>query len=129
MEENMKLNRLLLEEEIGSEIEQLSSFEFGSREYEEAIDSVAKLYRLKLEEDRIIFEHYNNRKEQELKHAQINESVKDRNTKICMAAAELFIPLMFYGIWMQRGFKFEESGTFTSTTFRNLFNRFKPTKK
>ena len=36
---------------------------------------------------------------------------------------------MFYAAWMKRGFKFEENGTYTSTTFRGLFNRFKPTKK
>lgn len=28
-----------------------------------------------------------------------------------------------------KGFKFEETGTYTSTTFRGLFNRFRPTKK
>ena len=38
-------------------------------------------------------------------------------------------PLMFYGIWMKKGFKFEETGTYTSTTFRGLFNRFRPTRK
>lgn len=42
---------------------------------------------------------------------------------------KLMIPLMFYGIWMKKGFKFEETGTYTSTTFRGLFNRFRPTKK
>lgn len=49
--------------------------------------------------------------------------------KVGIAAAELLIPLMFYGIWMWKGFKFEETGTYTSTTFRGLFNRFRPTKK
>jgi hypothetical protein len=46
-----------------------------------------------------------------------------------MAAAELVLPLMFYGVWMRRGFKFEQDGTFTSQTFRGLFSRFRPTKK
>jgi len=55
--------------------------------------------------------------------------VKDRYFKLGIAAAELLIPLMFYGIWMRKGFKFEETGTYTSTTFRGLFNRFRPTKK
>jgi hypothetical protein len=38
------------------------------------------------------------------------------------------LPLIFYASWMRRGFKFEETGTYTSTTFKGLFNRFKPTK-
>ena len=57
------------------------------------------------------------------------ESVKDRYFRLGMAAAELVLPLMFYGVWMRRGFKFEQDGTFTSQTFRGLFSRFRPTKK
>lgn len=34
--------------------------------------------------------------------------------------------LIFYAVWMNRGFKFEETGAYSSTTFRGLFNRFKP---
>ena len=60
---------------------------------------------------------------------QLDEQVKDRYFRLGIAAAELLIPLMFYGIWMRKGFKFEETGTYTSTTFRGLFNRFRPTKK
>lgn len=65
----------------------------------------------------------------EERHLQTNEQMKDRYFKVGIAAAELLIPLMFYGIWMRKGFKFEETGTYTSTTFRGLFNRFRPTKK
>lgn len=46
-----------------------------------------------------------------------------------IAAAEIVLPLVFYAAWMRKGFKFEETGTFTSTTFRGLFGKFKPTKK
>ena len=54
---------------------------------------------------------------------------KDRYFRVGIAAAELLIPLMCYGIWMNKGFKFEETGTFTSSTFKGLINRFRPTKK
>ena len=63
------------------------------------------------------------------KQEQMKEQVKDRWIRVGTAAAELVIPLIFYGVWMRRGFKFEETGAYTSTTFRGLFNRFKPTKK
>ena len=53
---------------------------------------------------------------------------KDRSIRFGLDVAGLILPLIFYGVWMRRGFKFEEEGTFTSTTFRGLFNRFKPTK-
>ena len=123
----------LLEEEIKSEIENLGSLESGSQEHTTAVDSLTKLYKLKLEEDKYTYERLdkieNREIDQESKTAQMAESVKDRYFRFGMAAAELVLPLMFYGIWMRRGFKFEQDGTFTSQTFRGLFSRFRPTKK
>lgn len=126
-------NRSLLEEEIRTEIERLGSLESGSQEHSSAIDSLTKLYKLKLEEDRNAIEHLEKIEsreiDQDFKAAQLAESIKDRYFRVGIAAAELVLPLMFYGIWMRRGFKFETEGTFTSQTFRGLFSRFKPTKK
>lgn len=126
-------NRSLLEEEIKAEIKRLGSLESGSREHTTAVDSLTKLYKLKLEEDKNTYERLdkieNREIDQESKAAQMAESVKDRYFRFGMAAAELVLPLMFYGIWMRRGFKFEQDGTFTSQTFRGLFSRFRPTKK
>lgn len=126
-------NRSLLEEEIKAEIKRLGSLEFGSHEHTTAVDSLTKLYKLKLEEDKNAYERLdkieNREIDQESKTAQMAESVKDRYFRFGMAAAELVLPLMFYGVWMRRGFKFEQDGTFTSQTFRGLFSRFRPTKK
>lgn len=126
-------NRSLLEEEIKAEIKRLGSLKSGSQEYTTAVDSLTKLYKLKLEEDKNTYERLdkieNREIDQESKTAQMAESVKDRYFRFGMAAAELVLPLMFYGVWMRRGFKFEQDGTFTSQTFRGLFSRFRPTKK
>lgn len=46
--------------------------------------------------------------DEQFKSCQLNEQMKDRYFKVGIAAAELLIPLMFYGIWMRKGFKFEE---------------------
>ena len=97
----------LLEKEIKTEIQNLSILETGSKEKSTAIDDLTKLYKLRIEE----------------------ESRKDRFLRVGVEAAGIILPLIFYGIWLRRGFKFEETGTFTSTTFRNLFNRFRPTIK
>ena len=67
--------------------------------------------------------------EEQFKQHQLNDQVIDRYVRIGVATAELVLPLVFYGVWMKRGLKFEETGTFTSQTFKNLFNRFKPTRK
>lgn len=116
-----------------TEIKALGCLESGSQEHTTAVDSLTKLYKLKLEEDKNTYERLdkieNREIDQESKTAQMAESVKDRYFRFGMAAAELVLPLMFYGVWMRRGFKFEQDGTFTSQTFRGLFSRFRPTKK
>lgn len=155
MSENIKE---LLNEEIAAEVQAISSLDSGSEEKSKAIEDLAKLYRLRIEEtkseldaedkrSRRTLESEANVRENEIKksqldeqikadvqdeqykRSQLDEQVKDRYFKLGIAAAELLIPIMFYGIWMRKGFKFEETGTYTSTTFRGLFNRFRPTKK
>lgn len=118
----MNESKKMLEEEIRSEIQRLSALTPGSKERTAAIDELSKLYRLKIEETESL-------EEIQVKNDQMSEQAKDRYFKLGIAAAELVIPLVFYGVWMKKGFRFEETGTFTSTTFRGLFNRFKPTKK
>lgn len=130
----------LLSEEIAAEIQALSGLDSGSKEKSTAIEDLTKLYKLRIEENKSIWdadEKYNRRvmedeantRDDEVKRTQIAEQVKDRYFRVGIAAAELMIPLMFYGIWMKKGFKFEETGTITSSTFKGLISRFRPTKK
>ena len=139
----------LLDEEIIAQIESLKTLDDGSKEKQSAIDDLNTLYRLKIDETRMGLEFENTLQSDELiikekqldaendarsceeqfKAEQLKEQVKDRYFKVGIAAAEIIIPIVFYGVWLKRGFKFEETGIFTSTTFRSLFNRFKPTKK
>ena len=130
----------LLNEEIATEIQNLSELEAGSNEKSSAIDDLTKLYKLRIEEnksewdadekyDRRVMEGEANTKDDELKQRQLEEQVKERYFRVGVAAAELMVPLIFYGIWMRKGFKFEETGTYTSKTFTGLINRFRPTKK
>lgn len=131
--------RELLGDEIKSQINNLSQMEPGSKEKSAAIDDLCKLYRLHIDETKNEGEldekqcqrftednHFDD--ELHLKKRQLREDVKDRWCRIGVAAAEIVLPLVFYGAWMRKGFKFEEEGTFTSTTFRGLFSKFRPTK-
>jgi len=107
--------------------------EAGSKEKYNAIEDLAKLYRLRIEETRNEWdfnEKYESRySDIQFKKDQLKEQVKDRYFRLGVEAASIILPLIFYAAWMKRGFRFEETGTYTSTTFRGLFNRFKPTKK
>lgn len=123
----------LLGEEIRADIEALSTLKSGSDEKSKAIDELTKLYKLRIEETKNEWdfgEKFDAREsEKQLKKDQLTEQVKDRYFRLGAEAAGIILPLIFYAAWMRRGFKFEETGTYTSTTFRGLFNRFKPTKK
>lgn len=59
---------------------------------------------------------------------QLKEKRFDNFVRYFLEGIGIGAPLVFYGIWMKRGLKFEETGTFTSNTFRGLINRFRPTK-
>ena len=126
-------NEMTLEKVIAEEISNLSTLERGSQEKAAAIDDLAALYKLKIEEQKFKLDYIERKesakKDEEFKYRQLEEQVKDRYFKLGIAAAELVLPLMFYAVWMKKGFKFEETGAYTSTTFRNLFNRFRPTKR
>lgn len=137
----------LLGEEIKTEIKSLSALNSGTKEKSMAIDDLAKLYRLRIEEtkneaevaekqarremekEQSASDNSSHRRTAQLERDRLDEQVKERYFRVGIAAAELVIPLVFYGIWMSKGFKFEESGTFTSKTFMGLINRFRPTKK
>lgn len=63
------------------------------------------------------------------KEKEAKERKFDRWLHFGLDTAGIVVPLIFYGVWMNRGLKFEKDGTFTSTTFKNLIHFFKPTKK
>lgn len=117
----MSYNRELLDTEIESLIGALSTLNPGEEGYQETMDSLETLYKLRIEDYSAEESHRNEK-------AQILEQKKDRYFRLGLGVAELVLPLVFYSVWMRKGFKFEENGTFTSTTFRNLFSRFRPTK-
>jgi hypothetical protein len=185
--------RELLNEEIKAGIQDLSNLQAGSEEKSKAIDGLATLYKLRIEEGKIdldynekfyrrIMEEEKAKREDELKEKQLNSDkefkvreldlkdkqlysdkdlksreldLKERQNyndetfhtvdgqmkidqmkmdtwiqylKLGVEVAGVIVPVIFYASWMKKGFKFEETGTYTSTTFKGLFNRFKPTK-
>lgn len=124
--------RDLLEEELRCEFEKLSQMEPGSKEHSDVLDSVVKLYKLNIEEtenERAFHlkcdESTNADIDLRLKKEQVRDDRFNRFLRVGVDAAGVVLPLIFYGIWMKRGFKFEETGTFTSMTFRGLINKFK----
>ena len=120
---------VLLNETIERELDNLYSLESGGEEHARLVEAITKLYKLRIEENKNEADLIEKQKEEQLKRELMNEQVKDRWIRVAVEAGEIVAPLIFYGVWMARGFKFEETGTYCSQTFRNLFSRFKPTRK
>lgn len=116
-----KTNLELLNEAIGSQIENLKNIEPGSDDHVKATESLSKLYKLKIEEEKSLVEL-------DVKKEQYKKENRNSILKMGIDTAGIVLPLAFYANWMNKGFKFEETGTFTSTTFRGLFQKFKTTK-
>ena len=130
----------LLDEEIKSQINTISGMDVDDENYSKAVDSLVKLHKLRIEETKTItdledrtYKRENDEKtcklSEEIRQEQLLEQKKERYIRIGLDVAGLLVPIMFYSAWMRKGFKFEETGTFTSTTFRGLFGHFKPTRR
>ena len=124
-----------VEEEMVALLGELSTIDAISEEYEAKTKRLNDLYEIvrkesELDIERTKVEIENNKvndenliKSKELKHNSIWTGLKTGVEVIGIIA-----PIMFYGIWMNRGFEFEKEGTFTSTTFKGLMGKFKTTK-
>jgi len=142
--------KTLLDDVIETEIANLRTLPSGDEKRAVAIRDLVALHKLRIEEIKaqadvdekcerremdseqrkaeLAGKDTDRNREEAFQKQQLREQKIDRYVRTGVAAAELVLPLVFYGIWMGRGFKFEESGVYASTTFKNLFNRFKPTK-
>ena len=131
--------RQALADEILDQFNNLKNLDSGSKEQQTAVENITKLYRLGLEDvkadtdyDEKLYrrdvdaQHEQDEldkqtREEEFKRNQLSEQTKDRYFRLGIEVAGIILPLMFYASWMKKGFKFEETGTYTSTTFRGLF--------
>lgn len=141
----------MLNEQIKAELGGLSGLAVGSKEHTEAIEGLAKLYRLRIDDSKAAME-YNKEidddefrkkqmeqeakfhdeqaeREEQSRKEQLAEQKKDRYIRIGIAAAELMVPLVFFAKIYQMGYDLEKDGTFTVQTLKNLIRFVKPTKR
>lgn len=111
-------------EEVELKIKQFELEEKKSKVDEEKIKEELRIKKKQYEiEEAKYYNDKENRKDDK------KDERKDRIFKWSIGIAELMLPMIFYAVWMKRGFEFERTGTYTSTTFRGLFSNFKPVKR
>lgn len=114
-----KSKKELLESTIKEKIKNLKNMSPDSDGYSAEVDAVAKLYKINIEETE-------SEKAFQTKQMQISDDRKALYWDIGIKIGNIVVPMLFYGVWMKRGFKFEENGVYTSTTFKNFFSKLKP---
>lgn len=130
----------MLDEQIRAELKDLSNLTVGSKEHTEAIESLVKLYRLRIDDSKAAmeynkeidddnFRHEQVEREEQSRKEQLAEQKKDRYIRIGIAMAELMVPLVFFAKIYQMGYDLEKDGTFTVQTLKNLIRFIKPTKR
>jgi hypothetical protein len=132
MDEEM---RQKLNEAISEELEELKMLQLGSEEHVKGSESIEKLYKVALADMKNQIDIAQQEIDESTEMAKIRkdkeamaEEKRDRYVRYVLDGVKIIAPLMLYSIWMKRGFEFEKDGTFTSTTFRNLFQKIKPEK-
>lgn len=131
--------KTLLGTEIRKEILNLPNLEAGSDKKSKAIDDVAKLYRLRIEEIKAETECKEKQNQYALalrtrseemvyKEAQRKDQIVDRWINVALQGCLAIGGWLAYDIWHRRGLKFEETGTITSPLTRNLLSRMLPKK-
>lgn len=133
--------------EVMGEIGRLNELVDGSEEHSRATSDVVKLHTQLLEEwkfaanteketrtldqaeEKLALEREKFEFEKEQAKSQKRFKIGEFVSRVAVDVAAVVVPACIYNTWMKRGFEFEKTGTFTSTTFRNLTSKFKPTKR
>lgn len=118
----------LMESEIITLIKELSMHQPGTKEYDDITKAIDALYATLNKEKTLMLEEVKIENDLELQR-NVNKDNKIFSAIKCgIDIAGITLPLIFYGIWMNRGLEFEKEGSFTSATFKGLLGKFKPTK-
>lgn len=125
----------LMEREIITLIKELSMHQPGTKEFDDITKAIDALYTTLNKEKSLMLEEVKIEKDAESKFRDLElQQNVNKDNKILTAVkygidiAGIVLPLAFYGVWMNRGLEFEKEGSFTSSTFKGLFGKFKPTK-
>lgn len=122
----------LLNEEIEARLLEIQRLEIGTDAMSSAVDDLKSLYELQMTEFKNEWEFqekYETRSnEEKFRNEQLKVQIIDNVCRLVVQTAGIIIPVIFYTKWMKEGFNFEETGVYTSSTFRNLWSRFRPEK-
>lgn len=127
----MELNEIM-DKELKRRFEDLENLETGSDEQSKATDNIVKLYKLRMDEneqnvskeadeDKLLLEKSKLELEAE-------KAKDDKLIRILTTVTSVGISIAGFAVgshWYGKGFKFEETGTICSSTFKGLMKDFR----
>lgn len=121
-----------IEVEIGTLLDELKNLDPTTEEYKGIVTTINRLYEtvnkekeIGIKQDTILLDADKNVEDRNVRLKE-NKSVTLLNgLKTGVELAAVVVPVVFYGVWMQKGFEFEKEGTITSNTFKGLIGKFK----
>jgi hypothetical protein len=105
--------RELLEEEIKTQIENLKYL--SGEEYTAMVQNIEKMYKLNIED-------VNTEAQRELEKVKAKDQKLDKNIDRGINLGMFGAQMGIFWYWLNKGFKFEETGMFASPSFKNLYN-------
>ena len=106
-----------VDDEIQGVLNGIKNLTPNSDEYTTIVQNLDTLYKIKLEQEKVKSCHEESKRQDRLKIA-----------GYILEGAGIVLPLVFYGIWLGQGFRFERTGDFRSKAFQNLIHFIKPKK-
>ena len=124
--------KLLLEEEIQSEIGELGKIQVGTEEYKLLVDGITKLTDRVIEMDKVQNEKIDKVDNREIDYALKTKQMRDENIdrviRNVITVAGIVLPLGVT-IWgTAKSFEFEKDGTITTIIGRGFINKLLPKK-
>lgn len=132
-----------LDKEIIRLMTELGTLDPKSKEYDDVAGVLEGLHKLRdrelaagnsereleLKERKLEFDEIKDTDDTLYKTNELAEHKKDRYIRYVLDGIGIVLPPIVYAVWMNKGFKFEETGTYTSQTFKNFFSKMNPFKK
>lgn len=127
----MELNEMM-DKELKRRFEDLENLKTGSDEQSKATDNIVKLYKLRMDEN----EHNVSKEADEDKllleksklELEAEKAKDDKLIRILTTVTSVGISIAGFAVgshWYGKGFKFEETGTICSSTFKGLMKDFR----
>ena len=125
----------MLDEEINTGFEKIKDMTPGSDEHMRAVQTYERLYKLRQEDiakEREFMDRSErsavDEQERQVKHKQQFWDRVMNCLDVGVKIAGIAVPAVIYAVFMDRGYKFEETGTYTSQNMKGLMGWYKPKK-